>query len=83
MTSTDSTRVDSSEETVETVAQERNVSQRHVHGFGIDPFDSDVNFPSGLVDISIDTLMGKNPERMKAVMNLQFIRIVSGSSTSK
>ena len=66
-----------------TVEDIRNVRQRHVHGFGLDPFDTTFNFQTDLVEVSIDDLMGPRPERMKAVMYLQLLRIVSGSSTSQ
>ena len=66
-----------------TVDDTRNVRQRHVHGFGLDPFDTTFNFQTDLVEVSIDDLMGPRPEIMKAVMYLQLLRIVSGSSTSQ
>ena len=75
-----STSVNNGEGTVDDI---RNVRQRHVHGFGLDPFDTTFNFQTELVEVRIDDLMGPRPEIMKAVMYLQLLRIGSGSSTSQ
>ena len=61
----------------------RSVRPRLVNGHGLVPFDTNVVFPTGLVEVDIEHMMGDKPERQLGIMYLQLIRVVSGSITGQ
>ena len=66
-----------------TIQEERVVRARYVHGYGLQPYDESVRLPRTMVEVGMDDLMSENPERQRAIMYHQLMRIVSGSTTSK
>lgn len=63
--------------------QERNVRSRIFNGYGLIPYDRSVRFPDSLVEVDVNHMMSDNPERKRAIMYLQLIRIVSGSNNGQ
>ena len=61
-------------------AEERNVRQRRVSGYGLVPYDDSVRIPNTMVEVDIQNMMEDKPERKRAIMYLQLIRVVSGSN---
>ena len=59
---------------------DRNVRARIVNGYGLIPYDSAVKIPDSVLEVNIEHMMSDNPERKRAIMYLQLIRIVSGSN---
>ena len=53
---------------------------RVINGYGLIPYDRAVKIPDSILEVNIEHMMSDNPERKRAVMYLQLIRIVSGSS---
>ena len=64
----------------EETGSERNVRSRVINGYGLIPYDSAVKIPDSILEVNIEHMMSDNPECKRAVMYLQLIRIVSGSS---
>ena len=62
---------------------ERHVRQRIINGYGLLPYDSSVRIPTSVVEVDIEHMLSKNPERKRVIMYLQLIRIVSGSNSGQ
>ena len=43
--------------------QDRNVRERCFTGYGLVPHDPNVNLPQRFVEVSVDDMLGQNPER--------------------
>ena len=61
--------------------QERNVRARIVNGYGLVQYEGSSHLPDNMVEVDIQEMLKDKPQRKKAVMYLQLIRIVSGSTT--
>lgn len=62
---------------------ERNVRSRYVHAHGLVPQDDAMGLPDSMIEVDIEVMMSDNPEHKKAIMYLQLIHVVSGSSTGQ
>ena len=63
--------------------QGRNVRQRCVNAYGLVPRQNNVRLPDTMVEVDIQHMMTEKPERKKAIMYLQLIRVVSGNTGQK
>ena len=60
--------------------EERHVRPRIIHGHGLVPYDRATKIPELMYQVDTENMMTENPERKRAIMDLQLIRIVSGSN---
>ena len=61
-------------------AEARITRPRLMNGYGLLPYDPTVGIPDNMIEVDINHMMGESPERKRAVMYLQLLRIVSGST---
>ena len=61
-------------------AETRITRPRLMNGYGLLPYDPTVGIPDNMIEVDINHMMGKSPERKRAVMYLQLLHIVSGST---
>ena len=61
-------------------AETRITRPRLMNGYGLLPCDPTVSIPDNMIEVDINHMMGESPERKRAVMYLQLLRIVSGST---
>ena len=61
---------------------ERNVAARHVHGYGMTPYEGSIAIPVA-TEVDLNEMCQESPERKCVIMYLQLIRIVSGSEVGQ